>query len=97
MRKLCLAVLLAGLLLPGTAEAAFPGANGKIAFSDTRDDPNPSGCHPNCNPEIYSINPDGTGVTRLTNDAGIDVWPAWSPDGQKIVFNRYAPGARRSS
>ena len=21
------------------------------------------------------------------------MWPAWSPDGQKIVFNRYAPGA----
>ena len=52
MRKLCLAVLLAGLILPGTANAAFPGANGKIAFSDTRDG----------NSEIYSINPDGSGA-----------------------------------
>ncbi len=83
MRKLFLAVLLVGLLLPGTASAAFPGANGEIAFSDTRDG----------NSEIYSINPDGSGATRLTNDPGIDVWPAWSPDGQKIVFNRYAPAA----
>jgi Tol biopolymer transport system component len=93
MRKLLLAVLLAVLVLPATAQAAFPGANGKIAFSDTRDDPNPTGCNPNCNSEIYSIDPDGSGVTRLTTDPGFDVWPTWSPDGRKIVFNRYSPGA----
>ena len=93
MRKLLLAALLAALVLPASAHGAFPGANGKIAFDDIRDDPNPAGCHPNCNWEIYSINPDGTGLDRLTNNPAIDVWPAWSPDGKKIVFNRYAPGA----
>ena len=36
------------------------GANGKIAFSSTRDG----------NFEIYSMNGDGTGVTRLTNSPG---------------------------
>ena len=29
---------------------------------------------------------DGTGVTRLTNDAAEDARPAWSPDGARIAF-----------
>jgi TolB protein len=84
--------VLAVFLLPATAHAAFPGQNGKIAFWDTRDDPDPTGCDPDCNAEIYSVNPDGTGVARLTNDPAYDSTPAWSPDGQKIVFGR-APDA----
>jgi Tol biopolymer transport system component len=91
LRRVAPLLILAALLLPASAQAAFPGANGKIAFDDVRDDPNPSGCYPNCNWEIYSINPDGTGATRLTNHPGVDVSPAWSPDGKKIVFNRYPP------
>jgi Tol biopolymer transport system component len=81
-------VLLSVLMLvaPGPAHAAFPGQNGKIAFSDSRDDPNPSGCGSSCNYEIYSINPDGTGVSRLTTNPAYDLFPAWSPDGSKIVF-----------
>lgn len=38
------------------------------------------------NPEIYVINVDGTGLLRLTDDAGLDVDPAWSPDGKRIAF-----------
>ena len=38
--------------------------------------------------DIYSMKPDGTGVTRLTfNDNGIDYHAAWSPDGSKIAFS----------
>jgi Tol biopolymer transport system component len=46
---------------------------------------------------IYLINPDGTRVTRLTTPPesawldgvqGVDDWPEWSPDGEKIVFAR---------
>jgi Tol biopolymer transport system component len=38
------------------------------------------------NYEIYTIRPDGTGVTRLTNARGNDAHMAWSPDGEFIVF-----------
>ncbi len=49
---------------------------GKIAFVSSRDG----------NPEIYTINTDGTDLTRLTNDPASDEEPAWSPDGQRIAF-----------
>jgi len=37
-------------------------------------------------PQIYKMNADGTGLTRLTNNAALDTEPAWSPDGTKIAF-----------
>ena len=36
--------------------------------------------------EIYTINPDGTGVKRLTIARGNDAHQAWSPDGEHIAF-----------
>lgn len=84
---LTLALLLAvGLLTVTTkpAEAAFPGVNGKILFTSDRDKPS---MYPWFFAEIYSMNPDGTGETRLTNT--MDTWersPTASPDGSKIAF-----------
>jgi Tol biopolymer transport system component len=37
--------------------------------------------------DIYSINVDGTGLTRLTTNPANDSSPAWSPDGTKIAFS----------
>jgi Tol biopolymer transport system component len=58
------------------AQSAFPGGNGKIVFETGRDG----------NAEIYTMNADGSGQTRRTTSAGIDVEPAWSPDGAKVAF-----------
>lgn len=38
------------------------------------------------NPEIYLINPDGTGLRRVTNDRAVDTQPSFSPDGNQIAF-----------
>ncbi|HEY5984887.1 MAG TPA: hypothetical protein VIV12_00690, partial [Streptosporangiaceae bacterium] len=38
------------------------------------------------NYEIYVADADGTGLRRLTRSPGSDGWPAWSPDGNKILF-----------
>jgi Tol biopolymer transport system component len=77
----CGAVLLLAItLLGGTpiqpAAAAYPGANGKIAFESDR-----SG-----NNDIWVMNADGTNPVQLTTDPAGDHTPAWSPDGTKIAF-----------
>jgi Periplasmic component of the Tol biopolymer transport system len=48
----------------------------RIAFQSKRDG----------NLEIYVINLDGTGLSRLTDHPAADGRPAWSPDGQWIAF-----------
>lgn len=52
------------------------GGGGRIAFESSRDGQS----------EIYVINPDGTGLTRITNNPAFDGHPGWSPDGRRIVF-----------
>lgn len=104
-------------LAPGVASAAFPGANGRIAFStaDQVQAMNPDGSgqgsltgsggnyspsysadgkqiafakQQDGNSEIYVMNANGTGAVRLTNYAGVDDHPVWSPDGTKIAWSR---------
>lgn len=48
----------------------------KMAFSSNRD-----GSY-----NIYTMNLDGTGITKLTSDFSDEFQPAWSPDGSKIAF-----------
>ncbi|MCD1295098.1 hypothetical protein CUJ83_08820 [Methanocella sp. CWC-04] len=36
--------------------------------------------------EIFTINVDGTGLQRITNNAFWDLYPAWSEDGSRIAF-----------
>lgn len=52
--------------------------NGRIVFQSDRDD---AAAH-----DIYSMNPDGSGVTRLTYSPAEDRSPALSPDGKRIAF-----------
>ena len=48
----------------------------RIAFHSNRDG----------NWNIYVMNPDGSGQTRLTDNPAADSWPSWSPDGRRITF-----------
>jgi Tol biopolymer transport system component len=70
-----LAVSLGGASASAT-NAAFPGRNGLIAFSSLRDG----------NYELYSMQPDASHQTRLTQNPAADIDPAWSPDGTRIAF-----------
>jgi TolB protein len=67
------------------AVAAFKGSNSAPAWSPdgkrlavtlTRD----------AGSQIYLIDADGSGLTRLTRSGAIDTEPVWSPDGQWIYF-----------
>jgi WD40 repeat protein len=73
MKRAVLAVLVVGALLPASAQAAFPGANGKIAFQRGDD--------------IWTMNPDGSNQVNLTNSAAAERDPAWSPNGTQIAFS----------
>lgn len=55
----------------------------KIAFVSNRDG----------NYEIYVMNPDGSGVKRLTNNPASDTDPVFSPDGRKIAFTSNRGGS----
>jgi len=68
----------------------------RIAFSSDRDsDWEPwvgRRPPPDHNYEIYLMNPDGSGVTRLTDTPYKELSPRWSPDGKWISFSRYSDG-----
>jgi hypothetical protein len=40
----------------------------------------------NNQPDIWMINIDGSDKTKLTSNLFQDVYPSWSPDGKKIIF-----------
>jgi dipeptidyl aminopeptidase/acylaminoacyl peptidase len=70
-----------------SAQASFPGGNGKIVFTDSV----PS-CAGLCQPEIYTVNLDGSGRSRLTFKNEGYTTPTWSPDGNQIAFSGGAGG-----
>jgi len=52
------------------------------------------GAHSTGEPQIYTMDQDGTSVQRLT-DSGYAISPSWSPNGQFLAFSwnrKYGPG-----
>jgi len=73
---------------PAAHSAPFWSPDGeRIAFKSDRDDPE-RGVRRSSERswEIYVMNADGSGITRLTDNQGRDSYCAWSPDGERIVF-----------
>src|SRR6059036_1470460 len=75
--RLSLSLLYLTIFLSGGhLEAAFPGANGGIAFSSvTAGDA-----------DIYTMSPDGSGLTRLTRSRIDEFEPAWSANGKRLAY-----------
>src|SRR3712207_1838497 len=78
-------MFLASGLSPGEPEAQTAATNGKIVYSGYDTETNRT--------HIYTMNPDGTGVTNITATHTDPNWapripygdgPEWSPDGTKI-------------
>jgi len=57
-------------------DPSFSPDGKKIVFASSRDG----------NPEIYSMNTDGSDQRRLTFNPGLDAHAAYSPDGTQIIF-----------
>jgi TolB protein len=80
------ATALAGamLALASPAWAAFPGDNGRIAFTKV-----PTTFQ---NQEIWAVDADGSNLTNLSNNPALDTHAAWSADGTKIAFTSARDG-----
>ncbi len=68
-----------------TSDNRFPRVSpdgSKIVFTTNRDG----------NYEIYLMNADGSGQTRLTSSSGDDMAPSWKLDGSRIAFDSNRDG-----
>jgi TolB protein len=70
------------LAFASATHAAFPGRNGKVAYTGP-------GLH------LWVVRPDGDGARQLTHGMREDFEPAWSPSGHRVVFRGDLLGASR--
>jgi Tol biopolymer transport system component len=69
------------VILPGSIGVGWPTAtplSPALAFDREVDG----------NTDVYTVNGDGTGLSRITNDPEDDTDPTWSPDGASLAFLR---------
>jgi Tol biopolymer transport system component len=72
--------------LGGVTPSSYPPPSGRIVFASNRDKPEA------IYKDIYVMNVDGSGLTRLTNYEFDDAIPRWSPDGRRIAFVSWRDG-----
>ena len=70
------AIAMAAFLLGYGADVPAQDRNSRIAFSTERDG----------NYEIYVMRPDGTGLSRLTQNPAMDTLPMWSSTRRRLAF-----------
>jgi hypothetical protein len=75
--SVALSAALIVLVVPAAAQAAFPGQNGRIAFTGID--------RLTGKADLYTAEPGGDGVARLTSD-GVSDNPVFSPDGSQLAF-----------
>ncbi|MEA3337716.1 MAG: hypothetical protein U9R25_17615 [Chloroflexota bacterium] len=76
-------VLVSAIILTGCSTSGRSEPSGRLVFEREEDG----------NSDIYVMNIDGSGMTRLTDDPGWDGVPSWSPDGTRIAFASERQGA----
>ena len=87
------AAVVAGLVASALAAAPAGAVDfaGRIGFTSFRVDPNAS---LQVGGDIFSMNPDGSDVRRLTTNPELDRQPDWSPGGTQIAYTIRKPGER---
>ena len=76
-----IAPLLTLTILLALTAIACSEQNAKMAFISDRDG----------DPDIYIMNADGSGLSQLTHNRQLEMFPGWSPDGQRILFHKWPP------
>ena len=64
--------------------AVWKPGGAKLAFESNHTDPDPDDT--NAINDIFTMNPDGSGIVKLTDSEDFSGDPGWSPDGSKIAF-----------
>jgi TolB protein len=75
------ALALAGQVATAPAPAAYPGANGRLAFTSPHNEV----------PQIFTIQDDGTGKTRITDPPRLNFNPFYNSDADMLYFATQTP------
>jgi TolB protein len=87
-KTIFVSIVVAAGIAAANSDATTPGRNGLIAYQ--LEQPANRGY------QLYTIRPDGTGITQITHLKGGASHPNWSPNGRTIAFTAEKPPASGS-